>query len=72
MPRGARTLGVGGVLWDRFPDVVSLGGSPLNFAIQLNRLRRDALVVSAVAEVAAFSNHAGASVASVAGAIPDR
>jgi fructokinase len=48
MQPSARALVVGEVLWDRFPDASRLGGAPLNFAVHLNRLGRDTLLVSAV------------------------
>ena len=44
----ARALVVGEVLWDRFPDTARLGGAPLNFAVQLQRLGDTVQLVSAV------------------------
>jgi fructokinase len=48
-----RALVVGEVLWDRFPDAARLGGAPLNFAAQLQRLGHTARLVSAVGADAA-------------------
>jgi fructokinase len=45
---GARTLVIGEVLWDRFPDSTRLGGAPLNFAVHLKRLQHSPLLMSAV------------------------
>jgi fructokinase len=45
----ARALVVGEVLWDRFPDAARLGGAPLNFAVQIQRLGHTPRLVSAVA-----------------------
>lgn len=44
----ARTLVVGEVLWDQFPNSVRLGGAALNFAVHLCRLGHAPLLVSAV------------------------
>lgn len=44
----ARALVIGEVLWDRFPGSARLGGAPLNFAVQLQRLGHTAMLVSAV------------------------
>lgn len=49
----ARALVVGEVLWDRFPDSARLGGAPLNFAAQFQRLGHTAMLVSAVGADAA-------------------
>jgi fructokinase len=46
--KSARTLVVGEVLWDRFPDSTRLGGAPLNFAVHLKRLQHIPLLISAV------------------------
>jgi fructokinase len=53
MQHGARTLVLGEVLWDRFPDATRLGGAPLNFAVQLQRLGHTPRLVSAVGADAA-------------------
>jgi fructokinase len=53
MQHGARTLVLGEVLWDRFPDAARLGGAPLNFAVQLQRLGHTPRIVSAVGADAA-------------------
>jgi fructokinase len=45
---GARVLVVGEILWDRFPDAARLGGAPLNFAAQLQRLGHTPRLVSSV------------------------
>ena len=47
---GAKTLVVGEVLWDRFPDSVRLGGAALNFAVHLQRLGHVPMLVSAVGD----------------------
>jgi fructokinase len=49
----ARALVVGEVLWDRFPDSARLGGAPLNFAAQFQRLGHTPRLVSAVGTDAA-------------------
>jgi fructokinase len=49
----ARALVIGEVLWDRFPDASRLGGAPLNFAVQLQRLGHSPRLVSAVGADAA-------------------
>ncbi len=41
------------MLWDRFPDSARLGGAPLNFAVQLQRLGHTPRLVSAVGADAA-------------------
>ncbi len=46
-------LVVGEVLWDRFPDAARLGGAPLNFAAQIQRLGHTPRLVSAVGADAA-------------------
>jgi fructokinase len=46
-------LVVGEILWDRFPDTARLGGAPLNFAAQLQRLGHTPRLLSAVGADAA-------------------
>jgi fructokinase len=53
MRHGVRTLVLGEVLWDRFPDAARLGGAPLNFAVHLKRLGHDPLLMSALGSDAA-------------------
>ena len=43
-----QALGIGEVLWDVFPDKERLGGAPLNFCANLQRLGDTATLVSAV------------------------
>jgi fructokinase len=45
-----KALVVGEVLWDVFPNYTRLGGAPLNFAAHVNRLKHDALLISAVGD----------------------
>jgi fructokinase len=45
---GGRTLVIGEVLWDLYPDAARLGGAPLNFAAHLKRLGHAPVLVSAV------------------------
>src|SRR3982751_3142460 len=45
---GARVLVVGQILWDVFADATRLGGAPLNFAVQIERLGHDPRIVSAI------------------------
>ena len=45
---GTHSLVIGEILWDRFPDAARLGGAPLNFAAQLQRLGHAPRLVSAV------------------------
>src|SRR3954471_11255938 len=49
----ARALVVCEVLWDRFSASARLGGAPLNFAVQLQRLGHTPRLVSAVGADAA-------------------
>jgi fructokinase len=50
---GARVLVLGEILWDVFADSTRLGGAPLNFAAQLQRLGHTPRLVSAVGADAA-------------------
>ena len=48
-------VGLGEILWDRFPAGKRLGGAPANFAYHAGRFGHEALVVSAVGAGDAFT-----------------
>jgi len=48
MEKAPRVIGLGEVLWDRFPDGDRLGGAPANFAFHAGQLGAAARVVSRV------------------------
>jgi fructokinase len=61
---GARVLVVGEILWDVFADATRLGGAPLNFAVQLERLGHDPRIVSAIG-ADMLGHEAGVAIASL-------
>lgn len=45
-----KIISIGEIVWDVFEDSESIGGAPLNFAINANRLGHDLCFISAVGE----------------------